>query len=83
MSTYLSNRDTNSLFSACVLGAGPKLISEAPMVRQQGNGCYTGFVRRTYSDGSVTDCTFIENAASIEAVKEAFRSNSPLQLGRH
>lgn len=83
MSTYLNNRDTNSLFSACVLGAGPELVSETPMVREQGNGCFTGFVRRIYSDGSKADCVFIENAASIEAVKEAFHANSPLQLGRH
>ena len=83
MSTYLNNRDTNSLFSACVLGAGPELVSETPMVRKQGNGCLTGFIRRAYSDGSTVDCTFIENAASIEAVKEAFHANSPLQLGRH
>ncbi len=53
------------------------------MVRKQGNGCFTGFIRRAYSDGSTVDCTFIENAASIEAVKEAFHANSPLQLGRH
>lgn len=71
---FLNNRDANSLFAACVLGAGPDLVSEAPMVRRQGNGCFTGFVRRTYSDGSVIDAVFIENAASVEAVKEAYEA---------
>jgi len=82
MSKYLGNRDANALFSACVLGAGPELVSETPMVREQGNGCFTGFIRRVYSDGATADCMFIENAPSIEAVKEAFHANSPLLAAR-
>lgn len=74
MAKYLNTRDVNTLFAACVLGAGPELVNEAPMVRKQGNGCYTGFVRRTYSDGSITDVVFIENAATVEAIKEAYEA---------
>lgn len=64
------------LFSATVHGTGSKVISSEPKIRTQGNGNFTGFIRKTYDDGAVTDATFIENAASIEAVRAAFNRAS-------
>lgn len=64
------------LFNACINGTSPKVISSEPKVRSQGNGNFTGFIRKTYDNGAVADCVFIENAASIEAVRAAFGRQS-------
>jgi hypothetical protein len=65
--TFLSNADINFL-----LGNGPKVVSKAPMVRKQGNGNFTGFVRSTYSDGSTSDFEFVVNAKTKADVLAAY-----------
>lgn len=64
---YLSNADASFL-----LGNGPKVIKSEPMIRRQGNGNLTGFVRKTYSDGRTADHEFIMNARTVEAVRAAY-----------
>lgn len=68
--TYLTNADANFL-----LGNGPKIVSAAPMIRTQGNGNFTGFVRQTYSDGLVVDAEFVMNAKTKAEVIEAYASS--------
>lgn len=72
MAHFLTTKDTNALFAACVFGAGPKVVSKVPMIRRQGNGNLTGFVRTTYSDGSTTDHEFVVNAATREDVAASY-----------
>ena len=65
---FLSNSDISSF----LLGGGPKVVSKVPMVRKQGNGNFTGFVRSTYDDGSTSDFEFIVNARTKADVVATF-----------
>lgn len=65
---------TKFLFAACVEGTGPKLVSSKPMIKTQGNGNFTGLIMNTYDDGFVAHSVFIENAASKQAVVDAYAS---------
>lgn len=69
--TFISAADMNFL-----LGNGPKIVRQSrPMIRTQGNGNYTGFVRQTYSDGIVVDAEFVMNAKTKAEVIEAYASS--------
>lgn len=67
---FLSTADAKFL-----LGAGPTIISAVPMIRRQGNGHFTGFVRTTYSDGSKGYAEFIVNARSAEEARAAYATS--------
>ena len=65
--TFLTKSDMNIL-----LGHGPKLVSAVPMIRRQGNGNFTGLVRKTFDDGSVVDAEFVVNAKTPADVQAAY-----------
>ncbi len=67
---FISVADANFL-----LGNGPKITQSRPMIRTQGNGNYTGFVRQTYSDGLVVDAEFVMNAKTKAEVIEAYATS--------
>lgn len=69
--TYLSRSDLNHFFCAA-----PVLLSATPMIRKQGNGNFTGFVRKAFADGSSFDEEFIVNARSREDVTSAYRAGA-------
>ena len=75
----MSINNTKSLFAACVLGTGPTLIKSTVLMRKQGNGNFTGFVRKVYSDGVAADAVFIENARTPAAVLHAYSSQAGYQ----
>jgi hypothetical protein len=60
------------LFDATVNNTGPKIVSSAPSVRRQGNGNFTGFIRKTWSDGTSADELFIENARTVDDVRASY-----------
>ena len=66
---FLSTSDINFL-----LGNGATLVSAKPMIRKQGNGNLTGFVRKTYSDGMVINPEFVVNAKTVDDVLAAYRT---------
>jgi len=68
--------NVNFLFNATVNGAGPTVVSSTPMVRTQGNGHLTGFIRQVWSDGSTTDDVFVENAKSVDDVRASYLSHA-------
>jgi len=69
MAQFLSKADIAFLSPFTTL---PALVSAKPMIRRQGNGNFTGLVRKTYADGSVTDCEFVVNAKSREDVLASY-----------
>lgn len=72
MSTpFLAATDVKFLATG-LFGNGPTVVTAVPMIRKQGNGNFTGFVRTTYSDGSVINADFIMNAKTREAVAAAY-----------
>lgn len=62
----------NQLFNQCVYGMVAETVSAVPMVRKQGNGNFTGFVRTSYSNGDVIDSVFVQNAESPKEVAMAY-----------
>jgi len=64
---FLTTADINHFF-----GGAPKLLSAVPMIRKQGNGNLTGFVRKTFADGSSVDSDFIVNAKTRADVVAAY-----------
>lgn len=62
----------NQLFNQCVYGMVSETVSAVPMVRKQGNGNFTGFVRTSYSNGEVIDFPFVVNAKSEHEVARAY-----------
>lgn len=67
----LSKADMNFL-----MGNGPTAVSSKPMVRQQGNGNYTGMVRTHWSDGTTSDAEFVVNAETIYEVQQIYLGRS-------
>ena len=56
------DRDADLTF---LLGHGPKIIKSEPMIRAQGNGNFTGFVRHTYSDGRTVDADLCQGRSDV------------------
>lgn len=63
----LSKADMNFL-----MGNGPECVKSTPMIRKQGNGNFTGFVRTIWSDDTTSDAEFIVNAKSRGDVELAY-----------
>lgn len=70
--TFPTSADV-AFMTAGIFGNGPTVVSAEPMIRKQGNGNFTGFVRTTYSDGAVVDADFIMNAKTKDAVVAAYK----------